>query len=343
MTSPARWFRPARTVLLTGAGFTKTFGGFLADEMWALILNQPQIRGHDRLRRKMLEELNYEVLYHDILNAPDGDDAERQAFVAAVRRAYEQLHAEIFDPQRRDRSCSACVYFLARFVTNEYQERSFVFTLNQDLFVENFYSTSDHLIKLPGLHNDAWFQWKLAPSLQEGMFVELPSGSLVDEIKRRFWDKSQERLVYIKLHGSYDWRLSNRADLMVLGRAKSQLIQSHPLLSWYFSLFEEVLQAGARNLVVIGYGFRDEHINNVIADAIRDHRLRLFVVSPESPAQFRYRIAPDQAWNLGVPRSQELWEGLSGYYRADVTELYRPGMRDLPPRGEAFFRDLGLR
>ena len=31
-------------VLLTGAGFTKTFGGYLASEMWATILNQPEIQ-----------------------------------------------------------------------------------------------------------------------------------------------------------------------------------------------------------------------------------------------------------------------------------------------------------
>jgi hypothetical protein len=30
-------------VLLTGAGFTKTFGGYLASEMWATILNQPEV------------------------------------------------------------------------------------------------------------------------------------------------------------------------------------------------------------------------------------------------------------------------------------------------------------
>jgi len=28
--------------MLTGAGFTETFGGYLATEMWAAIFNQPE-------------------------------------------------------------------------------------------------------------------------------------------------------------------------------------------------------------------------------------------------------------------------------------------------------------
>ena len=33
----------SNTILLTGAGFTKNFGGFLAREMWAQIHNRLQI------------------------------------------------------------------------------------------------------------------------------------------------------------------------------------------------------------------------------------------------------------------------------------------------------------
>lgn len=337
-----RWFRPARTVLLTGAGFTKSFGGFLADEMWAVILNQPEIRQHESLRRRLLDELDYEALYHEIINESNYEEHERQAFVAAVRRSYEQLHAAIFEPARHDKSSGVCRSFVARFLNNESGERTFFFTLNQDLFIENFYSTSEHLIKLPGLHNSNWFQHKLTPSLGEHMRVALPDDVVIAEIKRRFWAKSHERLVYVKLHGSYDWQARDRSEVMVIGHAKSAMIQSHPLLAWYFSLFEEVLKEGERNLVIIGYGFRDQHVNEVIADAIQHNGLRLLVVSPELPAQFRNRLAPLHASHPGVPRGQEIWEGLHGYYRAEVTELYRQGMRDLPQRGQVLFHDLGL-
>jgi hypothetical protein len=32
--------QPAKNVLLTGAGFSKDFGGLLASEMWAALLNE---------------------------------------------------------------------------------------------------------------------------------------------------------------------------------------------------------------------------------------------------------------------------------------------------------------
>jgi hypothetical protein len=54
-------------LLLTGAGFTKTFGGYLASEMWATILNQPEVQNSPELLKGMrdLENLDYEMYYED--------------------------------------------------------------------------------------------------------------------------------------------------------------------------------------------------------------------------------------------------------------------------------------
>jgi hypothetical protein len=56
------WFKPAKNVLLTGAGLTRNFGGYLAAEMWAVIFRQPEIRRYPNLRKRMLEGLDYEAL-----------------------------------------------------------------------------------------------------------------------------------------------------------------------------------------------------------------------------------------------------------------------------------------
>jgi len=37
-------------ILLTGAGFTKNFGGFLGSQMWDQIINDPEIQDNDNLR-----------------------------------------------------------------------------------------------------------------------------------------------------------------------------------------------------------------------------------------------------------------------------------------------------
>lgn len=43
--------------------------------------------------------------------------------------------------------------------------------------------------------------------------------------------------------------------------------------------------------MVIGYGFRDDHINEIISDAVTNHNLKLFVMSPDGADQAR-KIAP---------------------------------------------------
>jgi hypothetical protein len=55
-------------VLLTGAGLTKNYGGYLASEMWATILNQPEVQDSPELLKGMrdLEHLDYETFYEEI-------------------------------------------------------------------------------------------------------------------------------------------------------------------------------------------------------------------------------------------------------------------------------------
>jgi hypothetical protein len=113
------------------------------------------------------------------------------------------------------------------------------------------------------------------------------------------------------------------------------------LLKWYMSLFDEVLKEPKRNLVVVEYGFGDKHINNVIADAIRDCELRLYVISPKLPSEFRETLTPLNSFPTGpdVHRGTELWEGLFGYYRSMVTEFCDENGQ-LTTQGRAFFHDL---
>lgn len=347
MNRNERYFTPAKTVLLTGAGFTKPFGGFLASEMWAVILNQTEIRQYPRLRTGMLEELNYETLYDKVLTSNDYAPEEKRAFTDAIRGAYGRMHQNICQDDVRHRSSAAgvCSSFLVRFAGAE-RERGFFFTLNHDLFVERFYSSGDAFIGIPGLHNPRWFNGQLRSELGRDDRLRLPQQETVEQERARFWAKSAERFVYIKLHGSYGWETTrDGAECMAIGHAKTEIIKKEPLLRWYFSLFEDVLHAGDRNLVVIGYGFGDAHINELIASAIQNHGLRLYVVSPMLPRDFREMLLPLQAMGAGLAAEgyqarNALWRGLVGYYQASVTDFYRDEARDLTPLGRAFFNSL---
>ena len=84
-----------KAVLLTGAGFSKPFGGYLSSEMWALIFGQPEVRASERLRTAMLRELNFEHVYEHVLTSGTYSHAESGGFTEAVWRAYRQMHEEM--------------------------------------------------------------------------------------------------------------------------------------------------------------------------------------------------------------------------------------------------------
>ena len=127
-------------------------------------------------------------------------------------------------------------------------------------------------------------------------------------------------LYYIKLHGSMNWLSSDGQGLMVIGGGKRAQIQREKLLHSYSKLFEDVLSRRNRRLLVIGYGFRDSHINEVIAHAIRKYGLKLSAISPASPRDFRATLLEDYDKDKKTLEDQKtledkrtLWEGLAGY------------------------------
>jgi hypothetical protein len=82
-------------VLLTGASFTKTFGGYLASEMWATILNQPEVQNSPELLKGMrdLENLDYEMFYEDIQSG--GTEQQKKDLNAAIRSAFKEMDDNI--------------------------------------------------------------------------------------------------------------------------------------------------------------------------------------------------------------------------------------------------------
>src|SRR5438477_8433084 len=83
-------------ILLTGAGFTKNFGGFLAEEMWAQILNHPRIvKASAKLRQLLITGFDFEAAYSDVVDSPEYSDLDRKAMAEAVETAYRRLDEAI--------------------------------------------------------------------------------------------------------------------------------------------------------------------------------------------------------------------------------------------------------
>ena len=77
-------------ILLTGAGFTKNFGGLLAKEMWSKIFNHSQAVNFPRIKELLCNDLDYESIYHKIING-NFSDSKKTFINDAIFTAYKSL------------------------------------------------------------------------------------------------------------------------------------------------------------------------------------------------------------------------------------------------------------
>lgn len=291
-------FSVSETVLLTGAGFTHNFGGFLATGMWAEIHNNFLRHYSSPDNSRMIEEIknkfNYEDLYQSIGDSNEYTPEQIAAFIDAVYNAYDTLGEIIRNYKNKIRSktddinISDLSKFLQRLKGSD-REHGFFFTLNQDIFIELFFTEGPNGPVCPAIKTDSRFNTGADKELDATDLRIVPKDQELEKMKMAF-KKGRERLHYVKLHGSYDWRNEKNKKKMIIGTNKPGQIEKEPLLSWYFQLFKEVLSLDARRLLIIGYGFGDSHINEVIIDAIKRHNLKIYLIKPGNPANFKEKM-----------------------------------------------------
>ena len=120
-----------------------------------------------------------------------------------------------------------------------------------------------------------------------------------------------------------NWHTGDGPGVMVIGREKREQIRQKQLLQWYFEeIFEDVLYRPNRRLLVIGYGFRDAHVNAAITQAIRQHGLKMYVISPQNPRHFESTLPTDS--DEDEENKRVLWQGLAGYWDLALKDIY-PG------------------
>jgi len=262
--------------LLTGAGFSRNWGGWLASEAFEYLLGCRDVDG--ALRHKLWTNKNrgngfedtlgelqqtYE-LNHDITikNQLDTLISALAGMFNAMTQAFLQIP---FEPSTRLQLSIAS--FLERFDA--------IFTLNQDTLLELHYlhtvvgrsrwsKAASPGIKPVNLHTTGLPMDRAAPSQPDPSAFSLTGGIQP----------------YIKLHGSANWiggPTSGR--MLIMGSNKQVSIRQFPLLQFYHAEFERMLNVGASRLMVIGYGFGDKHINDIIGGAV-DRGLKLFIVDP---------------------------------------------------------------
>jgi SIR2-like domain len=280
-----------KPVLLTGAGFTANFQGFLAKDMRFRIMGNTKLQARSKIVHLLQSKHSFEAVYNDVING-DYDAEDKATLDEAVQTTYKDLDCVVREnpyssPQRRCPINIHAVGTLLERFASEAKARGYIFTLNQDLLVERWYLGQNNLLDTPAMR-----PLSLNPRyrcLDPTDYLSVPAAEHVDTMRRQHEDKNPLRcLYYIKLHGSMNWQreVGNRK-MMVIGGDKLTQIRNEPLLNWYYEIFKRVLSCQNRRLLVVGYGFGDPHINKVIRKAVDEHGLRLYVVSPHEPKDFR--------------------------------------------------------
>jgi hypothetical protein len=337
----------SNTVLMTGAGYTKNFGGFLAEDMWEKIFNHKDVQDKPALKKLHFDNdsFDYESVYHKVCNG-DYSPKEKEAIHIAIREAYEELDviAQNYIPVRDDSKHNVLIGAekIIDYLTRDMSQINFFFTLNQDLFVERLISCKCKNITRPAFEGRIFIP-KLTgsqrPLDKNKDFVNVPTGDKLDTIKHAT-DLSHLECHYIKLHGSFDWKSSgpDRPEMMVIGRNKEEQIADELLLTRYLDLFEQVLFQGGIKLLIIGYGFRDNHINEVITKAIgEEYGLKLYIMSTAKPKEFKKElIKADKVYG------KQILKGISGYFQSSFGDLFPPDGSETPKWRElkkTFFND----
>jgi hypothetical protein len=158
--------------------------------------------------------------------------------------------------------------FLARFDA--------IFTLNQDLLLDLQYAQRMPLSR-PNELNGICF-----PGMR-------PTGRWMEDINAT-WSQSGDLAIphnaqpIYKLHGAINWldREGGAAEdyILIMGDNKAGAIAASPVLRAYSETFRRVLSQPGSKLMVIGYGFRDEHINAMLCGAHEFNPYTMYLIHP---------------------------------------------------------------
>jgi hypothetical protein len=313
--------------ILTGAGFSRNWGGWLASEVFEYLLGCPEVADSTALRSLLWRhqringfESALAEVQRDYVRNPNAHLNALRGLQAAIERMFSHMNEHLFTRtwelnQDRERSITR---FLARFDA--------IFTLNQDQLLEHHYN--------PELENSvgrlAWAGLQLpGAARQEGPGPHGPSSQagprwLTHQEGQLRPDPHMQPLY--KLHGSSGWADHINPQVMILGDNKARDIGLFPVLSHYFEQFETALAAGDAKLMIIGYGFRDQHINEVLVRSVIEHGMRFFVVDPLGADIARAVNPTANAPIQGPPSDLEeaFVQGCRGASRRGLRDIFGP-------------------
>jgi len=333
-----------KTILLTGAGFSKNFGGYLGREMWAKIFNNPELEKlPTSIKDKLRKNFDFESVYAEVLKDPDLEDIEKKNFENVVIASYDDMDKMLGQyTQTGDDPYQINFHEVSKLLglfagTGGNGDIGVHFTLNQDLFMEKkLHRTALGLVTAKyGEYMEAAHTGRIDSKLK----VILPDKIFIDEFEQKHMSSAGD-LFYIKLHGSSGWLSADGSNKMILGNNKLIDIMKEPLLEWYLNIFEKILNQGDMKLFILGYGFRDAHINEYIIKAIKEYGLKISIISTTYPEELKNRLIgkPSSAGQIWEKNQDGLtiWNAISNYFPYSLKEIFPADQSDTDIKDDLF-------
>lgn len=261
-------------VLLLGAGFSRNWGGWLASELIGDLLTRV---GDDAHLNQLLRRANgFEQVLEQLQTTlyPEEDQRRYARYVEAIKLSFAEMNRQ---------------YLNVGFEFSNYVDNSIrkflgqfdaIFTLNQDLLLELHYNS----IEL--LHPNKWsgfnYPGMSPPRNWHSMLPQekLEPTAVWSPLPPEQFSIGNRCQPIFKLHGSVNWQTSSSNDLLVVGSDKQIKIKSEPILDWYSKQFLNFLGKPQTKLMVIGYSFLDQHINQIILDSWVKNNFGMFLIEP---------------------------------------------------------------
>jgi len=236
----------SKKYLLTGAGFSKSFGALLCSELTAIFFNS--LIQEKEIQKEIINRAdlhNFEQILSEIRKSyPDK--------IGTIQKILEDIFRQMQSNMNHRHELPNQTNFQENSVAHFFWKFDCIFTLNQDSFSD---MKKDKFSTRFGDHHP-----NMAFSNQRNS----------DKLSL----KNGNNIPYIELHGAYDWK-----DVFILGSNKEEEIQSRPQIKKFHEFFEKSLCENGSKLVIIGYSFCDSHINKIIHKGI-ERGLEIFIWDP---------------------------------------------------------------
>jgi hypothetical protein len=297
-----------RHILLLGAGFSRNWGGFLANEVFDYLFGCPEILGQPELKALLWRHRphgGFEAALAELqAGCRHGNAPGKQDQLDRLQHAL----AGMFTDMKTAFATRGTLEFqndIARMISTFMHRFDAIFSLNQDVLMEMYYLTGDLALS----HARRWAGGELpgmrpGPNSQGRSWADLTWRPL----PREKFATTLNHQPFFKLHGSANWEDADGKGLMIMGGEKAGAISAAEVLDWYSQEFQDHLMGERTRLMIIGYGFNDAHINEVIGRAADAGHLGIYIVDTRGADVFRKADPRAQ-----IPPPEPLVERLGGH------------------------------